>query len=110
MDKEIIRTSDVPEKIVSQDNHEFTGYSLEELRYQRALVALQKEFCKSKVMNGVRKVQKNGISGASTSTGGKAMGIFGKFLTGMSYVDYALLGLSMFRSGKKVYSFFRRKK
>ena len=31
----------------------FKGYTMEELRYQRAMMALRKEFCKTKVMQSV---------------------------------------------------------
>lgn len=109
MDNELIKSREASEKIIASEPKPFKGYSLEELRYQRALVALQKEFSKSKVLNTTRKIRKQGISGMSGRTG-KSVGIVGKMLTGMNYIDYAMLGLSAFNTGRKIFSFFRRKK
>lgn len=37
----------------------FKGYTLEELRYQRALVALQKEFCHTRLLRNLNNLQKS---------------------------------------------------
>lgn len=109
MSTEITKQENLPNKIISPEVSHFKGYSLEELRYQRALVALQKEFSKSKVTHSARKVQKMGFTGFTSPSGGKSMGLIGKFITGMSYLDYAMLGFSLFKSAKKVISFVKKK-
>lgn len=90
----------------------FKGYTLDELRYQRALTALQKDFCRTKMINNVGQLRKyNPLSSSgSTSTVGKLGHIATRIASGMSYLDYAMIGFSLFSSARKVYSFFRRKK
>ena len=55
---------------VNPDERKFEGFTLEDLRYQRALVALKKEFSKSKVISGATKVKKrNPFNGKENSLG-----------------------------------------
>lgn len=92
---------------------DFKGYTIEELRYQRALVALQKEFCKSKVINKVDHIRHRkafGNDSSSSSKLAKAGSIATKLLTGLNYLDYIMIGMSLFGSGKKVYKFIKGKK
>lgn len=111
MDNEIVKSSETVESTVIKKESDFSGFSLEELRYQRAFIALQREFCKSKVISHASKLKKRGLTGYSTASGGgKMVGLVGKLITGMSYVDYAMLGLSIFSTGKKVFKFFHKKK
>lgn len=108
---EIKKTEDVAKSITHPE--QFKGYTLEEIRYQRALVALQKEFCKTKILRNVHNLQKtNPLSPSSTvkSMPGKVGFVASKLLTGLNYLDYAMLGFSLFSSARKVYSFFHRKK
>lgn len=98
------------EEIIEKPAARFKGYTLEELRYQRAMTALQKEFAKSRIAHKVNNVRKRSFFGkdTSTSTFSKVGGIAAKLLSGVSYLDYAMLGMTLFKSGKKIYSFFRR--
>lgn len=108
---EIKKTEDVAKSITNPEK--FKGYTLEEIRYQRALVALQKEFCKAKILRNVHSIQKTNPltpSGAIKSMPGKIGFVASKLLTGLNYLDYAMLGFSLFRSARKVFSFFHRKK
>ena len=108
---EIKKTEVVAKSITHPET--FKGYTLEEIRYQRALVALQKEFCKAKMMRNVHTLQKSNPlspSNAVKSMPGKVGFVAAKLLTGLSYIDYAMLGFSLFSSARKVYSFFHRKK
>lgn len=109
---EIKKTEDVAKSITHPDV-QFKGYTLEEIRYQRALVALQKEFCKTKILRNVHNLQKSNPlapSSAVKSMPGKVGFVASKLLTGLNYLDYAMLGFSLFSSARKVYSFFHRKK
>lgn len=90
----------------------FKGYTLEELRYQRAIVALKREFAKSKTLAGASKLKKhNPLSsdGGKLPLKGKFGGIAGRIFTGLNYMDYIMLGYSLFKSGRKIFSFFRKK-
>lgn len=91
----------------------FKGYTLEELRYQRALVALQKEFCKSKLTRNVRNIQKSKLlnpSSSASSLPGKVGFVASKIFTGLNYLDYAMIGFSVFGAVRKIFSIFRRNK
>ncbi|MDE6681708.1 MAG: hypothetical protein K2J92_10235 [Muribaculaceae bacterium] len=89
------------------DKPSFKGYSMSELRYQRALTALQMEFCKSKIYGNYDKVKKFRILPSPSSASSSWVA---KFLTGLSYTDYALLGFSTFSTVRKIFKFFRKKK
>ena len=52
-------TPNVPETISGTSQTKFKGYSLEDLRYRRAVVALQKEFAKSKIISKTHKLQRH---------------------------------------------------
>ena len=113
MDNEITKATAKSNEAISPKKA-FKGYTLEELRYQRALVALQKEFCKSKVLHKVERVKNRKLIGnnptSSPSKIAKVGSLAGKVLTGLNYLDYAMIGMSLFGSGKKIYKFFKRKK
>ena len=114
MTNEIIRVQDgekKPAETTAPEQKDFKGYSLEDLRYQRALVALRKDFAKSKMIHNIDKARKHRLGGESGSSKiARAGGIAAKLFSGLSYLDYAMLGMSLFSSGRKIYSFFRGKK
>lgn len=91
---------------------EFKGYTLSELKYQRALLLLKKEFLREKACEQLADVKKripllNGQSGLSKMS---SSGIVGRVMRGLNFADYLMLGFSMFNVGKKAVSLFRRKK
>lgn len=91
---------------------EFKGYTMDQLRYQRALVALQKEFALSKIQRNLFNLEEHNPLSVRNRTKGKnrPFGSFaGKILSGLNYIDYVMLGYSLFGTVKKVYSFFHRK-
>lgn len=90
----------------------FAGYTLDELRYQRALIALKREFCKESIIETADKLHK---MSPFSSEGQKGMtkhigSLPGKILTGLSYFDYATLGFTAFNTIRKIYSLFHHKK
>ena len=90
----------------------FKGYTLEDIHYQRALILLQRQFAKEKIVADVHKIRKRGPfgTGDKSSPLAKAGGIASKFITGFNYVDYVLLGFSAFSTVRKVFRFFHKKK
>lgn len=108
MDKAIEKSSKIAEEIKNENS--FGGYTIEELRYQRAVVALQKEFAKAKVVNNLSKVKKTNPLSGSKSGLVKAGGMASRIISGLNVVDYAMLGFSVFSTTRKFFSFFRRKK
>ncbi len=105
----------VPQADTIEPVSTFKGYSLADIRYYRALTALQREFCKQKIAADARQIQKmnplfGGGAGSSKSKVSRLGGLAGKVFSGLSYVDYALLGFQAFSTVRKVFSFFMRKK
>lgn len=92
----------------------FSGYTLADIRYNRALVALQKQFCHEKIIVGMHKIQAVNPFGRDGSSSRNAVSRFspiaGKLLAGLNYVDYALIGFSVFKTLRKGFMFFSRKK
>lgn len=109
---EIVKTTTAPEASAEQ-YQPFKGYTLEELRYQRALTALKKDFSKAKLLRNVDSLRHTNPL-VSKNKHGLIPDRFGslasKVLSGLSYLDYAKMGFSLFSSGRKVYSLFKRKK
>lgn len=106
--------ANVPQTISEPEKNTFNGYSMEDLRYRRALVALQKEFAKSKVISDAHKIQRHSPFsknfGEDKSSVGKIGAIANKLLSGFNYLDYAMIGYSVFNSGRKIFSLFKKKK
>lgn len=91
---------------------EFPGFTLEEIRHQRALIAVRKEFAKARLLEDVDLLkERNPFAAGSTL---KAAGRLGtlplKIMKGLNYTDYIMLGVSAFGSARKIFSLFRKKK
>ncbi|MCH5236545.1 MAG: hypothetical protein J1E95_01950 [Muribaculaceae bacterium] len=109
--KELKAKEKAVKEIVSTGTN-FSGYTIEEIRFQRALTAMEADFCKAKFLKNLSNLQKvNPLSPTSHGTfTGKAGSVVMKLLNGLNYIDYALLGLSLFNGTRKVLSFFKRGK
>ena len=84
---------------------DFKGYTMEELRYQRALMALRKEFSKQKVLKKVDEIRNPGKGDrgdCGTSKLARVGNIAAKIFSNLNYLDYALVGLSLFGTGRKL--------
>lgn len=91
---------------------DFKGYTLNELRYQRALIALKREYCKESLMVSAKEAHKMlPFNSSGNRAASKHMtGLAGKIVGGLNYVDYAMLGFSVFGAVRKVFRLFHRKK
>jgi len=91
----------------------FKGYTMEELRYQRAMMALRKEFCKTKVLQSVQALRPGSRNEGKTS-GKSKFALAGKIASAvfshMNTLDYVLMGISLFGTAKKGLRLFRGKK
>lgn len=83
----------------------FKGYTLEELRYQRALMSLRSDFCKEKLMAEVGNITQNS---PLTKFKRNRTGIVGKLAKSLDFIDYAMLGLTMFKTIKSIISIFKK--
>ena len=90
---------------------EFKGYTIEEIRFQRALVAMEAEFCKTKALKSLSNLQKlNPLTSGNSSIPGKVGSIALKLVNGLNYIDYIMIGMSVFSGARKVFSFFKGRK
>lgn len=90
----------------------FEGFTLDEIRHQRALIAVRKEFAKAKAFENVDMMKQNTpfAKGGVMKSAAHLSSIPLKLMKGLNYTDYILLGFSAFSTVKKIYSLFRRKK
>lgn len=91
---------------------DFKGYTLDELRYQRALLLLKKEFLKEKALKETKVIKDHipVLNGKSPLNSISPSGLVGRVMKGLNYADYLMLGFALFNSGKKIFSLFRKKK
>lgn len=73
---------------------EWDGFTLDELRYERAYAAAKTEISKEKFYAALNNV----------TNGGKKAGLLQTVMGGLSYFDY---GVIAFRLGSKVFNLFR---
>lgn len=111
--KDFTNEPQVPTDLRNITPVEVKGLTIREIRYQRALLALQKEFCREKINSGVLRLKNSspfskGYEGKSKHFG-RAAGIMGKFMGGLNYLDYIVLGFSLFSNVKKAMRFFKKK-
>lgn len=103
----------VPADLATPEPQEAKGLTISEIRYQRALVALQKEFCKEKIGHSVRNLKNSSPFSKNyeaKSGAGRVGAIASRLLHGMNYLDYALIGFSVFSNVRKITSLFRKRK
>lgn len=107
-------TNNVPATLSNSEEPKFRGYTLDDLRYRRALVSIQKEYAKAKTFTSLHKVAKYSPFSRDYDSKGARFGrigaLTGKLLNGLNYIDYVMLGYTVFNSGRKIFSFFRKKK
>ncbi len=91
---------------------EFKGYTLDEIRHHRALVAVKMEFAKAKMFEQFEGLKdRNPFAPDGTLKAASRLGTIPmKIVRGLNYTDYIMLGISAFGTMKKVFSLFRKKK
>ncbi len=67
-----------------EENLEWNGYTIDELRYKRALTTARLDIQKERLLNQV-----NAVKGSFGMLEGR--GIVGKMLRSLNYIDYAVL-------------------
>ena len=90
------------------------GLTIDEIRYRRALTALKKDFPREKVRVGGMRIAKNSPFSrgydSSLCKFGRTGAIVGKLFGGLNYLDYAMMGFSLFQTGRKLVGFVKGKK
>lgn len=87
-------------KLKPHDEPGWKGYTLDELRYQKAVAMIRLEMEKEKISAGFSQM-KNGMPMMSTG------GIAGKIMGSLNYLDYALIA---YKSVTKITSMVRKMK
>lgn len=104
-----MKTETIEEIEIVEEVPRFKGYTLDEIRYQRAMLGVRKEFCKAKVMESLSNLKPGGRRRQSGffaapskpsffSIAGK---VASKFLGNLNTLDYILMGISAFGTVKK---------
>lgn len=100
-------------KKIAEEVIPFKGYTMEELRYQRAMMALRKEFCKAKVLESVQNIRPGGKARRSGSTTPSKFAtvthLASKLFSNLNTLDYILMGMSLFGTVKKGYKLIKGK-
>lgn len=91
----------------------FQGYTMEELKYQRAMMALRKEFCKAKMLQSAHALRPG--SGKRSQGKGKSKLAFAgqiasKIFSNLNTLDYILMGISLFGTARKGIRLIKGKK
>lgn len=109
--KEIKQKEKAAKDIVAPEK-EFKGYTIEEIRFQRALVAMEADFCKAKIFKSWDNIIEGNplIPGNKLPVPSKVGNLALKMFSGLNYLDYVLLGFSLFKGAKRIFSLFRPKK
>lgn len=102
------------DRIVSQVEEplQFNGFTLDEIRHHRALIAVRKEFAKAKILEQVDSLKDrnpfapDGSLKAAARLGNLPM----KIMRGLNYTDYIMMGISAFGTVRKALSLFKKKK
>lgn len=103
--------SSVPGNVTVPQEEDFKGYSMDELRYQRALLLIRREFMREKAIKESKKItsQIPIVNGHSFLSGMTPKGVVGKLIRGLSFADYLMLGFQGVRIGKRIFSLFKRR-
>lgn len=90
----------------------FTGFTLDEIRHMRALIAVKKEFAKARLIEDVDLLKERNpfAEGSSLKAAGRIGTLPLKIMKGLNYTDYIMLGFSAFGSIRKIFSLFRKNK
>lgn len=112
MKNDLKRASSKGQEVLENSNA-FRGYTLEELRYHRAMTTLQKELCKGRIMKDLKNLRA-GADPKSMAGKGSKIPLVGTIastvLKSLNYLDYISLGMTLFGAGRKIVSLLPRKK
>ncbi len=101
------------DKVLSkiEDPLQFNGFTLDEIRHNRALIAVKKEFAKAKVLEQLDALKdRNPFAPDGSIKAAARLGTLpSKIMRGLNYTDYIMMGISAIGTVRKVFSFFQKK-
>lgn len=110
----IIEEKLIPQKPAEKESAQFKGYTIAQLRYRRAMVAVKKEYALEELRNERHKFSSisnfSGKFGSVAKTVSNTAPILSKIFRGLSYMDYITMGISLFGGARKIVNRFRKKK
>lgn len=89
---------------ILEQNNEWSGYTLAELQYRRAVILAKKEIHREKLQHSITSI----LSEDTTPTG-IAGNIFGSLVGHKNMLDYLLLGFKLSRKISKVWKRWHNK-
>lgn len=95
------------------DDKPFKGYTMEELKYTRAMMALRKEFAKEEIIKTFAQIFPKKNHDNLPIVGSKfalARTVASKVFSNLNLLDYAMVGMSIFGTARKAYNLFKKKK
>ncbi len=108
--EEIIRQNS--DKVMPQgdDFPHFDGFTLDEIRHHRALIAVRKEFAKAKILEQVEALKDRNpfAPDGSIKAAARLGNLPSKIMCGLNYTDYIMMGISAIGTVRKVFSFFKK--
>lgn len=96
------------EAIMAPEEKKFKGYTMSELRRQRQLADVRRQFLKEKLINDVYNLKSASLF-SGKKEGKNNWSILGKVFQVLSYADYLAVGLTVFNSSRKLIGLFRKK-
>lgn len=87
----------------------FRGYTIGQLRHQRLLTQLRRDFVKEKIGNELTDLKNLQFLPKAGTKALPVLTIAGKVFKLFSYADYIALGFNLFRSGRRVAGLFKKK-
>ena len=95
-------TKALPPINTTDDSKSWKGFTLEDIRYRRAINTVKMEIEKERLMSETTQLVGNTTQGLFTSATVR------KLFSGFSYLDYGVLASQVFRQIQKVFRLFRR--
>lgn len=89
----------------STDGPQWSGYTLDELRYHRALTLARIEIEKERITIGARQIYSSKMG---QIPGMRGSGIISKLLSALTIADYAVIGIKVIRKLSAIYRSSRR--
>lgn len=87
----------------------FKGYTINELRHQRMLTQIRRDFIKEKLINDSHTLREIKLLPQQGSKSSALLSIATQGLRIFSYADLFSIGFSLFRTGSKIFSFFKKR-
>lgn len=87
------------------DDPQWSGYTLDEIRYRRALILARIEIEKERIGMGAREIYSSKLT---RMPGVRGSGIISRLLSALTMADYAVIGIKLIRKISAIYRSSKR--